>query len=149
LALCCRMVLACAEGLCNVEAGARLGVHAKTVCRWRARFLRRQLEGLVDAPRPGAPRTISDEQVEQVITNPLEETPADATRWSTREMAQATGMSQTAMVRIWRVSGLKPHLHRAWKLSTDRQWPCGASRRPDRAGWRLAWTGPLGLRCAR
>ena len=122
LALRCRMVLACAAGLSNVQAAARLGVHAKTVGKWRTRFLRRRLEGLVDEPRPGAPRTITDEQVEQVITKTLEETPADATHWSTREMARVSGMSQTAIVRIWRAVGLKPHLDQAWKLSTDPQF---------------------------
>jgi transposase len=122
LALRCRIVLACAEGLSSVQAGARLGVHEKTVGKWRSRFLQRRLEGLTDEPRPGAPRTISDAQVEQVITKTLEETPADATHWSTREMARATGLSQTAIVRIWRAFGLKPHLDEAWKLSTDPQF---------------------------
>ena len=76
----------------------------------------------MDEPRPGAPRTISDEQVEQVITKTLEETPRDATHWSTRGMARATGMSQTAISRIWRAFGLNPHLDEAWKLSTDPQF---------------------------
>jgi transposase len=118
----CGIVLACAEGLSNVEAGRRLGLHEKTIGKWRARFLKRRLEGLVDEPRPGAPRTITDEQVEQVVTKTLEETPKDATHWSTRSMANATGMSQTAIVRIWRAFGLKPHLDEAWKLSNDPQF---------------------------
>jgi transposase len=122
LALRCRIVLACAQGLSNVEVGSRLGVHEKTAGKWRARFLKRRLEGLVDEPRPGAPRTITDAQVEQVITKTLEETPADATHWSTRSMARATGMSQTAISRIWRAFGLKPHLDEVWKLSTDPQF---------------------------
>jgi transposase len=122
LALRCRIVLACAEGLSNVEAGRRLRVHEKTIGKWRARFLKRRLEGLVDEPRPGVPRTITDEQVEQVVTKTLEELPKDATHWSTRSMARATGMSQTAVVRIWRAFGLKPHLDQAWKLSTDPQF---------------------------
>jgi transposase len=122
LALRCRIVLACAEGLSNLEAGTRLGVHAATVAKWRGRFAARRLEGLVDEPRPGAPRTITDEQVERVITKTLEEAPTDATHWSTREMARATGMSQTAIVRIWKAFGLKPHLDEAWKLSTDPQF---------------------------
>jgi transposase len=91
LALRCRIVLACAQGLSNVEAGARLGVHAATVAKWRRRFAARRLEGLVDEPRPGVPRTITDEQVERVIVKTLEETPTDATHWSTRQMARATG----------------------------------------------------------
>jgi transposase len=122
LALRCRIVLAGAEGLSHVETGKRLGVHAATVGKWRGRFLKRRLEGLVDEPRPGAPRTMTDEQVEQVITTTLEEAPTDATHWSTRSMARATGMSQTAVVRIWRAFGLKPHLDEAWKLSTDPQF---------------------------
>jgi transposase len=122
LALRCRIVLACAEGLSNVEAGARLGVHPVTVAKWRTRFATRRLEGLSDEPRPGVPRSITDEQVEQVIVKTLEETPTDATHWSTRQMARATGMSQTAISRIWRAFGLKPHLVQTWKLSTDPQF---------------------------
>ena len=122
LALRCRMVLACAEGLSNVEAGARLGVHAATVGKWRGRFAIHRLEGLADEPRPGVPRSITDEQVERVIVKTLEETPKDATHWSTRSMAHATGMSQTAVSRIWRAFGLKPHLVDTWKLSTDPQF---------------------------
>src|SRR6266487_3256206 len=122
LALRCRIVLACAEGLSNVEAGARLGVHAATVAKWRTRFAARRLEGLSDEPRPGVPRTITDEQVEEVIVKTLEETPQGATHWSTRQMARATGMSQTAVSRIWRAFGLKPHLAETWKLSTDPQF---------------------------
>jgi transposase len=122
LALRCRIVLACAEGRSNVEAGRRLGVHAATVGKWRGRFAKRRLEGLVDEPRPGAPRTISDTQVEQVLAKTLEETPTDATHWSTRAMARATGMSQTAISRIWRAFGLRPQLDEAWKLSTDPQF---------------------------
>ena len=122
LALRCRIVLACAQGLSNVQASDRLGVHEKTVGKWRSRFLTRRLEGLSDEPRPGVPRTITDEQVEQVITKTLEETPTDATHWSTRSMARAAGMSQTAVVRIWRAFGLKPQLDEGWKLSTDPQF---------------------------
>src|SRR6266487_3780362 len=122
LALRCRIVLACAEGLSNVAVGARLGVHAVTVAKWRTRFATRRLEGLSDEPRPGVPRTITDAQVEEVIVKTLEETPPDATHWSTRQMARATGMSQTAVSRIWRAFGLKPHLAETWKLSTDPQF---------------------------
>src|SRR4029450_8076536 len=117
-----RMWLACPQGLPNVEAGARLGVHAATVGKWRGRFATRRLEGLSDEPRPGVPRSITDGQVEQLITKPLEETPTDATHWSTRSMARATGMSQTAISRIWRAFGLKPHLVETWKLSSDPQF---------------------------
>jgi transposase len=122
LALRCRIVLACAQGMSNVEAGTQLGVHPVTVGKWRGRFAARRLEGLADEPRPGVPRSITDTQVEQVIVKTLEETPTDATHWSTRSMAQATGMSQTAVSRIWRAFGLKPHLVQTWKLSTDPQF---------------------------
>jgi transposase len=122
LALRCRIVLACAQGMSNVAAGAQLGVHPVTVGKWRGRFAARRLEGLADEPRPGVPRSITDTQVEQVIVKTLEETPTDATHWSTRSMAQATGMSQTAVSRIWRAFGLKPHLVQTWKLSTDPQF---------------------------
>jgi transposase len=119
LALRCRIVLACAQGLSNVAVGEQLGVHPVTVAKWRTRFAIRRLEGLSDDPRPGGPRSITDEQVEQVIVKTLEETPTDATHWSTRSMARASGMSQAAISRIWRAFGLKPHLAETWKLSSD------------------------------
>jgi transposase len=122
LALRCRIVLACAEGASNTQVAERLGVSRPTVTKWRARFVTRRLEGLVDEPRPGAPRTITDEQVERVVVKTLEETPTDATHWSTREMARQTGMSQTTVRRIWRAFGLKPHLVDTFKLSTDPQF---------------------------
>ena len=119
LALRCRIVLACAEGGHVNEVAARLGLYPGTVGKWRRRFLQRRLEGLHDEPRPGAPRTIRDDDVEAVIVKTLEETPADATHWSTRSMAKATGMSQSAVSRIWRAFGLKPHLVETFKLSPD------------------------------
>ena len=122
LALRCRIVLACAEGASNTEVAQRLGVSRPTVTKWRARFVTRRLEGLVDEPRPGAPRTITDEQVERVVVKTLEETPTDATHWSTREMARQAGMSQTSVRRIWRAFGLKPHLTETFKLSSDPQF---------------------------
>jgi transposase len=122
LALRCRIVLACAEGASSVEVATRLGVSLPTVGKWRARFLARRLEGLHDEPRPGARRTITDEQVERVLVTTLEQTPADATHWSTRSLARRVGMSQTAISRIWRTFGLKPHLVETFKLSTDPQF---------------------------
>jgi len=119
LALRCRIVLAAAEGETNREIAARLGCNPGTVGKWRTRFGERRLDGLHDEPRPGKPRTISDQQVERVIVKTLEETPADATHWSTRSMAKATGMSQSAISRIWRAFGLKPHLTESFKLSPD------------------------------
>jgi transposase len=123
LALRCKIVLACAEGQTNQAVAEQLGIWPQTVAKWRGRFVRGRLEGLSDEPRPGRPRVITDEQVEQVITKTLEEPPPHHdTHWSTRSMARATGMSQTAISRIWRAFGLKPHLTETWKLSTDPQF---------------------------
>jgi transposase len=123
LALRCRIVLACAEGATNKAVAEQLGVWPQTVTKWRGRFVRGRLDGLVDEPRPGRPRTITDEQVEQVLTTTLEEPPPNHdTHWSSRSMARATGMSQTAVSRIWRAFGLKPHLTESWKLSSDPQF---------------------------
>ena len=118
----CRIVLACAAGASNTEVAQRLGVARPTVIKWRSRFVARRLEGLVDEPRPGAPRKLTDEQVEQVLVATLETTPADATHWSTRGLARQLGMSQSAISRIWRAFGLKPHLVDTFKLSTDPQF---------------------------
>src|SRR5437660_5904347 len=119
LALRCRIVLAAAGGEPSNEIAARLGCSASTVGRWRGRFARRGLDGLHDEPRPGKPRSISDEDVERVIVKTLEEQPVGATHWSTRSMAQATGMSQSAISRIWRAFALKPHQSETFKLSPD------------------------------
>jgi transposase len=115
-------VLACASGASNTEVAQRLGVARSTVIKWRSRFLTRRLEGLVDEPRPGAPRKLTNERIERVIVTTLETTPAKATHWSTRSLARALGMNQTAVSRIWRAFGLKPHLTEAFKLSTDPQF---------------------------
>jgi transposase len=122
LALRCRIVLACATGATNQEVAAEFGVHQTTVGKWRGRFVARRLDGLHDEPRPGAPRKITDADVERVIVTTLEETPVDATHWSTRSMAKASGLNQTAVSRIWRAFGLKPHLTESFKLSPDPQF---------------------------
>jgi transposase len=123
LALRSKIVLACADGASNKEVAASLRVVPATVGKWRARFVADRLEGLADEPRPGAARTITDEQVEAVVVKTLEGTPPNKdSHWSTRSMARATGMSQTAISRIWRAFGLKPHLVDTWKLSTDPQF---------------------------
>ena len=122
LALRCRIVLACAGGGTNTAVASRLGVKRGTVAKWRARFALHRLDGLHDEPRPGAPRTISDEDVERVVVTTLEEQPVNATHWSTRSMAQATGMSQSAVSRIWRAFGLKPHQVDTFKVSPDPQF---------------------------
>ena len=119
LAMRCRIVLACAEGGHNGEVAERLGLNRNTVAKWRNRFIEHRLDGLHDEPRPGKPRTISDDDVERVIVATLETKPANATHWSTRSMAEATGMSQSAISRIWRAFGLKPHLVDSFKLSPD------------------------------
>ena len=123
LALRAKIVLACADGATNKEVAERLGIWPQTVGKWRGRFVAKRLEGLSDEDRPGRPRAIADEQVEAVITKTLEEPPPNHdTHWSTRSMARVTGMSQTAVSRIWRAFGLKPHLTQTWKLSTDPQF---------------------------
>jgi transposase len=122
LALRCRIVLAAADGESSKEIAARLNCSRSTVGRWRGRFARRGLDGLHDEPRPGRPRSIGDDDVERVIVKTLEQQPPNATHWSTRSMAAATGMSQTAVSRIWRAFGLKPHQTEAFKLSPDPQF---------------------------
>lgn len=119
LALRARIVLACAEGRSNTAVAQALRVTMPTVGKWRQRFLVRRLEGLADEPRPGAPRTLTDAHIEEVIARTLETKPAAATHWSTRGLAKALGLSQTAIVRIWRAFGLKPHRTDTFKLSTD------------------------------
>jgi transposase len=117
-----RIVLLAAEGLKNSEIAQRLGVTRPTVTKWRARFAAHRLDGLVDEPRPGRPRTVTDAHVEEVIVKTLETTPTDATHWSTRAMAREVGLSQTAVSRIWRAFGLQPHRQETWKLSRDPQF---------------------------
>src|SRR5437660_5849550 len=119
LAFRCRVVLAAAEGRASKEIAVELGCNHNTVGKWRGRFARRGFDGLHDEPRPGKPRTISDEQVERVIVKTLEEQPEDATHWSTRSLAAATGLSPSAISRIWRAFGLKPHQTETFKLSPD------------------------------
>ena len=114
-----RIVLACAEGNTNTAVSGELGMSKPTVGKWRARFLERGLDGLLDALRPGAPRTISDAEVERVLTLTLETTPADATHWSTRSMSRLSGLSQSAISRIWRAFALQPHRTGTFKLSND------------------------------
>ena len=122
LAVRCRVVLGCAEGLDNKVVATQLGLNQATVSKWRRRFLEKRLEGLADEPGPGPARTISDDMVEAVIVRTLEELPRDATHWSTRSLASEMGMSQSAISRIWRAFGLKPHLVDSFKLSTDPQF---------------------------
>lgn len=114
-----RLILGCAAGRTNTVVAHELRVTKQTVGKWRSRFLLRRLDGLLDEPRPGAPRTITDAQVERVLTRTLESTPVDATHWSTRSMAQASGLSRSAVHRIWRAFALQPHRTETFKLSAD------------------------------
>jgi transposase len=114
-----RIILACADGTDSKVVARRLHVTPATVCKWRGRFVRQRLDGLYDEPRPGAPRTISDEQVEAVIIRTLETTPRGATHWSTRDMAKAVGLNHMAISRMWHAFGLQPHRSETFKLSND------------------------------
>ena len=128
LALRARIVLAAADDKRdNTAIAADLGVTLPTVGKWRRRIVDRRLDGLADEPRPGAPRTVTDQQVEDVVARTLESKPRNATHWSTRGMAESAGLSQTAVSRIWRAFGLKPHLHETTLSGVER-----ASCRPTR-----------------
>lgn len=119
LALRARIVLACADGRNNGAVAVEEGVTRQTVGRWRSRFLSKRLDGLLDEPRPGAPRKIMDAAVEQVLRLTLESKPREATHWSSRTMAKRCGLSQSAVSRIWRAFVLQPHRVETFKLSKD------------------------------
>jgi transposase len=115
----CRIVLACAEGLQNKVVAERLGVCERTVGKWRRRFLESRIDGLLDEPRSGRPRTIGDDEIAAVVERTLQTLPADATHWSIRSMAAAVGHSHTTVRRIWNAFGLQPHRAETYKLSSD------------------------------
>jgi transposase len=119
LALRCRIVLACAEGRTNEDIAAELRIHPVTVSKWRKRFAADRLDGLMDAPRPGASRTISDDTVEAVVVDTLESAPAEATHWSTRGLAAKHGISHQTVAEIWQAFGLKPWREDSFKVSPD------------------------------
>jgi transposase len=119
LALRARIILTCAEGKPNKVVAQQVRVRQQTVSKWRARFLSKGLEGLLDEPRPGTPRRVSDADVEKVLTTTLESRPRDATHWSTRSLAQRSGLSRSTVSRIWRAFGLPPHRSETFKLSKD------------------------------
>jgi transposase len=122
LAMRSRIVLAAADGGTNTELAERLGLSITTVRRWRNRFVVDRLDGLLDEPRPGRPRVVGDERIKDLITTTLETTPANATHWSTRSMAEHLGLSQSMVSRVWRAFGLAPHKQDSWKLSKDPQF---------------------------
>jgi transposase len=119
LALRSRIILACAQEIPNDEVARRLRVNKKTVGKWRSRFVEGRLDGLLDEPRPGAPRKIGDARIEQLIATTLNERPRGATHWSTRSLAATAGVSQSTVNRVWRAFGLQPHRTETFKLSTD------------------------------
>src|SRR5262249_9706934 len=114
-----RVVLACADGLDNKAAARKLRCSLGMVGKWRSRFLKSRLEGLYDEPRPGTPRKVSDNQIEEILIQTLESTPRGQTHWSTRGMAKASGVSHSTINRIWRAFGLQPHRVETFKLSPD------------------------------
>lgn len=114
-----RIILACAEDQNNCEVARRLRMSATTVWKWRPRFISKRVAGLLDEPRPGAPRQIDDQNIEDVIVRTLESMPRGATHWSTRSMAKATGYSHMTISRVWRAFGLQPHRSETFKLSSD------------------------------
>lgn len=122
LALRARIVLACASGKNNEQVAREVGVWGVTVAKWRERFRVKRLAGLLDEPRVGAPRKVSDAQVEEVVTRTLETTPRHGTHWSRRQMAKVVGFSPDTIGRIWRAFGLKPHLVETFRLSPDPQF---------------------------
>ena len=122
LALRSRIVLAAADGLANGEIAERERVSRPTITKWRNRFAERRLEGLLDEPRPGRPRTVTDEQVESIVTTTLESAPRNATHWSTRSLASELGVTQNAVWRTWQAFGLQPHRQEKFKLSADPQF---------------------------
>ena len=119
LALRAGIVLDCASGMTNTTVARRRRVSQQMVGKWRSRFVHHRVAGLLDEPRCGAPRTVEDEQVEAVIVRTLESVPRDATHWSTRSMAEASGLSHMSIQRIWKAFGLEPHRSETFKLSTD------------------------------
>ena len=114
-----RVILVCAEGQNNCQVARRLRISPTTVWKWRSRFVSQRVAGLLDEPRPGAPRQIDDQKIEDVIVRTLESTPRGATHWSTRSMAKATGYSHMTISRVWRAFGLQPHRSETFKLSSD------------------------------
>ncbi|WP_445167276.1 IS630 family transposase [Mycolicibacterium sp. Dal123E01] len=119
LAMRARIVLAAADGLNNTAIADKLDIHVSSARKWRTRFVTDRLDGLLDEPRPGRPRVVSDDRIEALIVATLETAPKNATHWSTRSMAEHLGLSQSMVSRVWRAFGLAPHKQDSWKLSKD------------------------------
>lgn len=120
LALRSKIVLACAEGSrTHAEIAKDLGCNPVTVGKWRNRFAKDRLDGLVDAPRPGAARSIGDDVIEAVLVDTLESAPGEDTHWSTRGLAAKHGISKTTVAEVWRAFGLKPWKEDSFKVSPD------------------------------
>jgi transposase len=119
LALRARVILLCADGLSNTETAAELHITIQTVGKWRQRFIDRRLSGLLDEPRPGTPRRLSQADVDRVLGLTLETVPSKTTHWSTRSLAAASGLSRASVHRIWRAFSLQPHRTETFKLLRD------------------------------
>ncbi len=117
-----RIVLKCATGIDNIDVAEAVGVCQETVCKWRGRFVRNRLEGLLDEPRPGVPRKIGDDVVERIVAKTLHAKPKRATHWSTRLLAKEVGVSRMAVARVWQAFGLQPHRTESFSLSKDPQF---------------------------
>ena len=137
-----RIVLECAAGQPNTAVAQRLGLTHQTVGKWRKRFVERRLDGLLDEPRPGAPRQVGDAQIERVVRLTLESTPADGTHWSTRAMARRSGLSQTMISRIWRAFALQ---RAGWRASSFRKIHCSSKK--SATSWAFMWLPRTGRWC--
>jgi transposase len=145
-----RVILGCAANETNTGVARQLRLTKQTVGKWRSRFLDKRLDGLLEDPRPGAPRTVSDAHVEDVVTLTLETKPRDATHWSTRAMAARCGLSQTTVSRIWRAFGLQPHRTDTFKLSPGcSAWTRSRRFRPSIGPSRSCRCAPASLSAAR
>ena len=134
LAMRCKIVLFCEDpDLTGGEIAAKVGCNPATVSKWRKRFAERRLDGLIDEPRPGAQRTISDDLVEQVVIDTLETTPPDATHWSTRSLAAKHGISHQTVSEIWRAFGLKPWQQDEFKISPERWFSALTTKKRQRS----------------
>ena len=140
----CRIVLACASGASNSQVARELGVARPTVIKWRSRFVARRLEGLVDEPRPGAPRKLTDEHIEQVIITTLETTPQRRHPLVDRSLGPGVGMNQTAVSRIWGRLWLTPHCRGVQALDDPQVIDkvrdiVGLYLTPPRPPWSCVW----------